>query len=172
MSWQDVLKNDPAGRVLIDNQNYSVTFIVAPPEWHQANIKPALTWQSVKFLPTEKKKVPPHPGLYAFVARVPVLGTPTHGWIMYIGQAGDGTSSNTLRDRFGNYLANKRAIKGRPRVYFMLNTWDMHLEFFYSALPTRKHELKQLETCLLDAFRPPFTDRTYSATYMSPSHAF
>jgi hypothetical protein len=91
---------------------------------------------------------------------------------MYIGQAGAGASDNTLRARFGKYLANKRALLGRARVYYMLNNWDTHLEFFYSPLPSRKHELVGLETRLLDAFRPPFTDRTYSATYMSPSHAF
>lgn len=172
MSWQDALKNDPAGAVLIDNQAYSVTFIVAPTTWHQADIQPPIAWQCVKFLAAEKKNVPLAPGLYAFVVKIPVPGTPTHGWVMYIGQAGDGTSSNTLRSRFGDYLANKRTIKGRARVYYMLNTWDAHLEFFFSPLPARKHELEQLETRLLDAFRPPFTDRTYSATYMSPSHAF
>lgn len=172
MSWQDALMNDPAGAVLIANQTYSVNFIVAPTTWHQADIKPRLAWKSVRFLASEKKNVPPKPGLYAFVAKIPIGGTPTHGWVMYIGQAGAGTSSNTLRARFGDYLANRSAIKGRARVYFMLNTWDTHLEFFYSPLPTRKHELEQLETRLLDAFRPPFTDRTYSATYMSPSHAF
>ena len=172
MSWQDALKNDPAGTVLIDNQTYSVNFIVAPTHWHQADIQPPLTWQAVKFLDVEKKNVPLEPGLYAFVVRVPVPNTLPHGWVMYIGQTGDGHSKNTLRERFAAYLANKKSLRGRARVYFMLNNWDGHLEFFYTPLPARKHELEQLETCLLDAFRPPFTDRTYSATYMSPSHAF
>lgn len=172
MSWQDALKNDPAAAPLIDNQMYSVNFILAPTYWHHADIKPPLAWQSVKFLASKKKDVPLEPGLYAFVVKIPFSGTPNHGWILYIGQAGDGSSSNTLHARFGDYLANKNALKGRARVYYMLNNWDTHLEFYYSPLPTRKHELVQLETRLLDAFRPPFTDRTYTATYLSPSHAF
>ena len=91
---------------------------------------------------------------------------------MYVGQAGAGKSNHTLRARFGNYLANQRTSKGRHRIFYMLNAWGASLEFHYAPLPTRKRDLIQLETRLLDALRPPFTDRTYSATYLSPRHAF
>lgn len=171
MSWRDKLRNDPAGAAMIDNQDYSVNFIVCPTHWHLANIAPLLSWSSVKFEPSQKKHVPQEPGLYAFVARIPYLGLPAHGWVMYIGQAGDGDSRNTLRERFGSYFADKKNPL-RPRLYWLLNAWDNHLEFFFTPLPSRKSELVNLETNLLGAFRPPFTDRTYPATYMSPSHAF
>jgi hypothetical protein len=172
MSWQDVLLKDPAGASLIDNQAYSVNFIVAPAHWHKANVPPLFTWQSVQFDPAERVNVPKDPGLYAFIARIRVGSVPTHGWVMYIGQTGDGTSAGNLRTRFGHYLDNKDAVKGRHRIYFMLNNWDTYLDFFFAPLPHRKNELTKLETDLLDAFRPPFTDRTYSATYLSPRHAF
>lgn len=171
MSWHDKLRNDPAGAAMIDNQDYSVNFIVCPTQWHLAKIEPQLSWDSVKFEPAQKHKVPNEPGLYAFVVRMPYLGLPHHGWVMYIGQAGDGNSKKTLRDRFGDYFFDKEHPR-RPKLYWLLNAWDSHLEFFYAPLPNRKSELITLETNLLGAFRPPFTDRTYPATYMSPSHAF
>lgn len=172
MSWRDTLLNDPAGAAMIDNQDYSVNFIVCPTQWHLAEILPLLSWNSVKFEPGQKQHVPTDPGLYAFVVRIPYLGLPAHGWVMYIGQTGDGNSHKTLRQRFGEYLHNKKTGKRRPKIFYLLNAWDGHLEFFYAPLPDRKSELVNLETNLLGAFRPPFTDRTYPATYMSPSHAF
>ena len=171
MHWSEELTRDPAGAKLVDNQLQSATFIVAPADFHRANIVPPLSWQSVKFGPSAQKSVPEEPGLYAFVVRILHAGLPPHGWVMYIGQTGDGTSDATLRGRFGQYLQEKKKFK-RARVFFMLNAWDGHLEFFFSPLPTRKAELVKLETQLLGAFRPPFTDRTYPATYLSPSHAF
>lgn len=163
--------NDPAGASLVANQLYSVNFIIHPPSWPEADILPRFAWRSVKFSHDEKKNVPNEPGLYAFVTRLPYDGLPSNAWVMYIGQAGDGGSSNTLRKRFGAYLNNKKQNR-RQRVYWLLNVWDGHLEFFFTALPDRKAELESLETKLLGAFRPPFTDRTYPVTAMSPAHAF
>jgi hypothetical protein len=90
---------------------------------------------------------------------------------MYIGQTGDGASSATLRSRYGQYLRDQRVCK-RAMVFLMLNLWDGHLEFFFTPQPRRKADLETMETQLLGAFRPPFTDRTYPASYMSPRHAF
>jgi hypothetical protein len=171
MSWRTKLLNDPVGSVLIENQDYSVNFIINPTHWHLAKIEPLMTWSSVKFDPGEKLNVPKEPGLYAFVTRVSHPGLPPHGWVMYIGQTGDGASSKTLRDRFGDYFFDKDHNR-RPRIFWFLNLWDGHLDFYFTPLPTRKTELEELETKLLGAFRPPFTDRTYPAKYMSPSHAF
>lgn len=171
MSWIDTLRKDPVGTSLIDTQTRSATFVISPPEFKRADINPRLNWQSVKFGPTAKSKVPEQPGLYAFVVRIPFEGLPTHGWVMYIGQTGDGSSNATLRSRFGQYLRDKKTPK-RPKVFYMLNAWDGDLEFFYAPEPGRKADLEKLETELLGAFRPPFTDRTYPASYMSPSNAF
>jgi hypothetical protein len=170
MHWTEALLHDPVGAVLVENFK-APKFIVSPTEFHRADLVPRLAWKSVKFAPGSKKDVPEEPGLYAFVVRIPHDGLPPHGWVMYIGQTGDGSSSATLRDRFGQYLRDKRACK-RAMVFLMLNMWDGNLEFFYSPLPSRKSELEQLETQLLGAFRPPFTDRTYPASFMSPRHAF
>ncbi len=172
MSWIDELSKDPVGASLIDTQTRSATFTISPPEFKRADISPRLNWQSVKFSPTSKAMIPLEPGLYAFVVRIPHAGLPPNGWVMYIGQTGDGTSKATLRSRFSQYLQNKKKPSGRPTVFYMLNAWDGSLEFFFAPEPGRKTQLEKLETELLGAFRPPFTDRTYPASYMSPSNAF
>lgn len=74
MSWRDKLRNDPAGVAMIDNQHYSVNFIVCPTHWHLADIAPQLSWNSVKFELGQKPHVPQEPGLYAFVAHIPSKG--------------------------------------------------------------------------------------------------
>jgi len=171
MHWSEALTRDPVGASLVNTNLQAATFVVSPSEFHRADIVPRLAWQSVKFLAKEKAGVPEEPGLYAFVVKMPFAGLPPHGWVMYIGQTGHGDSDATLRGRFGQYLRDKRGPK-RPSIFYMLNAWDGHLEFFYTPLPHRKAELEDLETQLLGAFRPPFTDRTYPAAYMSPRHAF
>ena len=171
MHWVEALMKDPVGAVLIDNGLRSPEFIISPGDFHRADILPRMVWQSVKFDPKEQAKLPTEPGLYAFVVRVNFPGLPPNGWVLYIGQTGDGVSAGTLRNRFGQYLRDKKKPK-RPSVFFMLNAWDGALEFFYTPLSSRKADLEKLETELLGAFRPPFTDRTYPATYMSPRHAF
>jgi hypothetical protein len=171
MQWVEALLKDPVGASLVDTNLRAVGFIISPKEFHRADIAPKLAWQSVKFAPTAKKSVPEEPGLYAFVVRVPYDGLPLHGWVMYIGQTGDSSSGATLRGRFGQYLRDKKVPK-RPPIFYMLNAWDGCLDFYYTPLPNRKAELVKLETQLLGAFRPPFTDRTYPASYMSPRHAF
>ena len=122
MHWSEELTRDPAGASLVDNQLQSATFIVVPAEFHRAKVVPPLSWHSVKFGPAAKKSVPEEPGLYAFVVQIPYAGLPPHGWVMYIGQTGDGTSDATLRGRFGQYLQEKKKFK-RARVFFMLNAW-------------------------------------------------
>lgn len=163
--------NDPVGASLVDTNLRAVSFIISPTEFHRANLTPKLAWQSVKFSSTAQKSIPEEPGLYAFVVRIPHDGLPPHGWVMYIGQTGDSASAATLRSRFGQYLRDKKKPK-RPTIFYMLNAWDGSLDFYYTPLPSRKAELVKLETELLGAFRPPFTDRTYPASYMSPRHAF
>jgi hypothetical protein len=135
MSWIDELSKDPVGASLIDTQTRSATFTISPPEFKRADISPRLNWQSVKFSPTSKAMIPLEPGLYAFVVRIPHAGLPPNGWVMYIGQTGDGTSKATLRSRFSQYLQNKKKPSGRPKVFYMLNAWDGSLEFFFAPEP-------------------------------------
>ncbi|MDR2875713.1 MAG: hypothetical protein LBV44_07285 [Methylobacillus sp.] len=172
MKWIDELLKDPVGASLIDTQSRNVRFTISPSEFKRADIMPRLNWQSVEFTKSSKSMIPMEPGLYAFVVRIPFDGLPPHGWVMYIGQTGGGKSGATLQSRFGEYLANKKKPKNRPKVYYMLNAWDGSLAFYFAPEINRKERLEELETQLLGAFRPPFTDRTYPASYMSPGNAF
>ena len=170
MHWSEKLLRDPVGAVLLENFK-APRFIISPTEFHRADFNPRLAWHSVKFAKAAQGSIPQEPGLYAFVVRIPFDGLPPHGWVLYIGQTGDGASGADLRSRYGQYLRYQRVSK-RAMVFLMLNLWDGHLEFFFTPQPSRKADLVTMETQLLGAFRPPFTDRTYPASYMSPRHAF
>lgn len=171
-AWIEQLLKDPVGgAILAANKLYKVDFVINPDAWGSANIAPPFLWESVEFQEEKVEEIPTDPGLYAFVLRLPYDGLPGHGWVLYIGETGHGDSKHNLRARFKNYHAERRKLK-RQNVYFMLNAWKDHLHFFYTRLPDRKHELKTLETKLLDAFKPPYVTSGYSGALMSPQKAY
>jgi len=170
-TWIEELSKDPVGAALIEKKLLNVSFTIDSKSWANADITPPFHWDSVEFNEANAKDVPTEPGLYAFVLRLPYAGLPSHGWVMYIGESGHGKSKHNLHKRFLNYLAEQKQYK-RTSTYFMLNAWKNQLLFFYTELPSRKHELKNLETKLLDAFRPPYSRGGYSATLFAPQAAF
>jgi hypothetical protein len=169
--WIENLLKDPVGAALIEKKLLTATFTIDPKSWSKANITPPFHWDYVEFKKANAKNVPTEPGLYAFVLQLPYAGLPSHGWIMYIGESGHGNSKHNLQKRFIDYLAEQKIYKRTP-TYFMLNAWNNKLLFFYTILPKRKHELKDLETKLLDAFRPPYSRGGYSATLLAPQAAY
>lgn len=169
--WIENLSKDLVGAAILEKKLLTATFTIDPKSWVNANITPPFHWDYVEFKKASAKYVPSEPGLYAFVLRLPFTGLPPHGWIMYIGESGHGTSKHNLQKRFLNYIAEQEKFK-RTSTYFMLNAWKNQLLFFYTELPSRKHELKNLETKLLDAFRPPYSRGGYSATLFAPQAAF
>ncbi len=169
--WIEQLSKDPVGAALIDNKLLTVGFTLDPKSWPSADISPPFHWDSVEFNEANAKNIPEEPGLYAFVLQLPYSGLPPHGWVMYIGESGHGDSKHNLRARFKNYHAEQKKFK-RIQTFLMLNAWKGHLLFFYTILPSRKHELKDLETKLLDAFRPPYSRGGYSASLLKPQAAY
>lgn len=170
-NWMQKVLKDPAMAGLLEQKTKAVTFTIDPESWPSADISAPFLWKHVEFDRKNAKSIPPIVGLYAFVLRLPYPGLPPHGWVLYIGQTGDSDSQQNLRQRFANYIAEQKKPK-RMNVYFMLNAWKDDLLFFYTELPTRKHELLSLETKLLDAFRPPFSRGGYTASIMKPRAAY
>jgi DNA sulfur modification protein DndB len=165
-NWMETLSKDPVGAALMGKKLLTVSFTIDSESWVNADMTPPFQWDSVEFKKANAKDVPTEPGLYAFVLRLPYDGLPPHGWVMYIGESGHGDSKHNLRERFKNYHAEQKKFK-RAQTFFMLNAWKDKLLFFYTKLPSRKHELKDLETKLLDAFRPPYSRGGYSASLIS-----
>lgn len=169
--WMEILSKDPVGAALMGKKLLTVSFTLDSTTWASADITPPCHWESVEFNEANANNVPTEPGLYAFVLRLPYAGLPSHGWVMYIGESGHGDSKHNLRARFKNYHAEQKKYK-RAQTFFMLNAWKDNLLFFYTKLPSRKHELKDLETKLLDAFRPPYSRGGYSASLLAPQAAY
>jgi len=63
-----------------------------------------------------------------------------------------------FRDRYRDYLAERDAPKGRPRVRRMLTKWAGCLYYYYAPVADAG-QIAALEAALLDAFIPPFNER-------------
>lgn len=166
-----LMTRDPAAEQVVVNKIYKVEFVINPFAWVATDIEPHWVWDYVPFAQDSHQHLPDEPGLYAFVMQVPFEGVTPHGWVLYLGETGDGLSAHTLKKRFKDYWREREGNK-RLDIHVMLNAWDTDLRFYYLALPSEKHRLKQIETRLLDTFKPPFTKQGYSAQAQSPQNAF
>lgn len=141
-------------------------FFVSPERWRKSKVRFTLSWTSVSFVNTNKRKIPKNPGVYAFVVRHVNNHFPEHGFIMYIGITGAGGNGRTLRDRYGDYLREKNDNK-RPKVHYMLNKYSEDLHFSYSPIDVKKIDLEKLELDLNDAIIPPIVTKDFTAEIRS-----
>jgi len=130
--------------------------------WRKFKSKHRLDWQKLQFTRANKRIVPPVRGIYAFTIELTPSKLPTHGYILYIGLAGDASASN-LKVRYGQYLQDQEKDKGRPKVLFMLKNWAGDLQFNFVPLPDTKVDLAKLESGLLNAIRPPINILDFSS---------
>jgi hypothetical protein len=136
-----------------DLGSYRQWFCLSPPQWLACSHGLQLSWSSVKFEPAQQSAIPQSRGVYAFVVKPKVKGFFELGYLMYIGQTG-ARSDRTLRDRFGEYLRQSH-VKKRVRIDKMMQKWGNHLYFYYVALPSGDHDLKDIELKFNDALIPP-----------------
>jgi hypothetical protein len=80
---------------------------------------------------------------------------------MYVGITGAASSTRTLFDRFGDYLAEQKNNK-RPRVHYMLTKYADDIYFAYCATAAGV-DLQQLELDLNDAIIPPVVVKDFTA---------
>jgi len=128
-----------------------------------------LEWFVVRFTSSNANSVPDGRGVYAFVVDQTDIGLPPHGYVMYIGKAGDGR--NTLRKRFKSYFQEKKRIK-RPHIHLMLNQWEQVLSFYYAEINAPGIRLTDVEVALNDALLPPFSKNDFSASIRAAINAF
>jgi len=145
-----------------DLKSHKQVFCLHPQSWANFTTTALLDWGWVKF-EDDKLAVPASRGVYAFVVEPDIAKIFQHGFPFYIGETGD-TNQRTLRDRYGDYLGNKRNIRGRHGIYYMLNKWGSHMYFYYAEIPDTTCRLKLLESALNDSLLPPFSVRDFSAT--------
>ena len=140
----------------------AVRLHLGPQKWSSFTTKAPLSWDAVPWEKTQKKLVPRMRGIYAFTLRFTNPLLPDHGYILYVGIAGDKKSKGTLRSRFWNYFRERE--KGRTRVAYMLQKWEGHLTFQYAEVPDCRYSLAKLEKSLCDAVVPYAVRNDLSAT--------
>jgi hypothetical protein len=145
-------------------------FVINPRQWRKFATTTKLSWNKVKFTAGNKASVPRSRGLYAFVAENNECQLPPHGYVMYVGIAGD-TSTHTLRDRYGNYLRDKK-VKKRAGIHYMLNNWGAGLYFHYALVADKRLSLHKLEKSISDTMMPPFSTNDFSVEIREAKKAF
>lgn len=150
-------------------KNSEVRFRLVPQQLIEFSCKVQLEWKVVRFAPANANAVPNGRGIYAFVVEEPDKGLPPHGYIMYIGKAGDG--QNSLRKRFRDYLQYQKRPK-RPRIYRLLNQWGNVLSFYFAEIDEATVQLTEVEAALNDALLPPFCKNDFSADIRKAMNAF
>jgi hypothetical protein len=135
--------------------------------WRSFKTRYKLDWQRMPFEDASQAMIPKEPGIYAFTLEVTAAKLPSHGYIMYVGKAGD-RSNNTLYKRFAQYRRHLKNEDGRPKVLYMLSKWKGDLMFnFVPFDPAKPMDLGRLEVALINAVRPPVNIKDYEADISS-----
>jgi hypothetical protein len=153
-----------------DLKAFSVNFVINPKHLDIFSTDAKLSWKKVRFSSRNKALIPKERGIYAFILEHNEATLPPHGYVMYIGISGD-KSQHTIRDRFGNYLREKK-INKRPSITYMLNNWEKCLFFHYAVVTDKRISLSKLEKNMSDAFVPPFSTNDFSAEIRQARKAF
>ena len=152
------LVSHPEPKTILDYwRQHRIDTVVYPFAWVQGSQKHQLTWQSVRFTEANRNSISPSRGIYAFVVRIDAASLPHHSYVVYIGITGD-KRDRTLRDRYGDYLRDRRLGSKRPRLKEMFELWGDHLDFWYCPLPDRSVDLSELEKDLCTAILPPLVE--------------
>lgn len=157
---------DPARKFVVNVDGLKTSmesFALWKRAWKRYSNPAVLAWDRVRFVASKRPQVPDAPGIYTFVVRPSLPNFIDDGYVMYIGQTGAATSAHTLRERFGDYLREKRDPAKRPGIVYLLNKWSGHIYFCFAQVDTSIVNLKALERDLNDAILPPFTKLDFSA---------
>ena len=145
---------------------HDVPMMFFPQAWKAAPNMPML-WKQNDFPPLSRKDIPKQPGVYIFVLMTDLFGFPHGNALFYIGKA------KSLNKRIGAYIdeVDVHLLRTqRPLVWRMLNQWNGHLKYFYTITPDLP-AAEQLESHMIEAFRPPF-NRQYEGITSKTMRAF
>lgn len=139
--------------------------------WRQFVSPQPLLWKKMSFSAANRTQVPKARGIYAFSLELPDHNLPAHGYILYVGIAGN-TGGATLQSRYSQYLGEMKRRKARPKVVYMMAKWPRDLVYNYVEIPDTKVNLRVLETSLVDAIFPYVNKRDFSAKIQKARDAF
>lgn len=153
----------PLPRTTLDYwREHRIIAVVWPETWTRNPAQYSLAWQKVRFSDTNRDVIPQSRGIYCFAVSIENAFIPVHGYIAYVGITGD-KKERTLRDRYGDYLRDRRVGSKRPKLREMFNLWGEHLDFWYCPFPDRAVDLGALERELNTILLPPFVENDFEA---------
>lgn len=172
--WLDQRLFDIVEEAERDIGDYRLPFILPAPKLAALNSQlPPMTWNSVPYHPDTASEVPDDKrGTYAFVIATPGDYLPPHGYVCYVGIAGE-DSERPLQSRYKDYFTRSKVEK-RLHVSRMLTKWWQILQFFYAPVSddTPTQELQRIERTLNSAFLPPFARGDLDAVVAAQRKAF
>ena len=127
-------------------------------------VAPGLDWQAINYGTEDLELVPDDKrGIYAFAVRINSQILPPHGYILYMGIAGE-NSDRSLRERYRDYLSPQKIMR-RAGIARMIGNWHQVLQFLFAPIDdtVTTEDLKQLENQLNTALIPPYSQRDIDA---------
>jgi hypothetical protein len=155
---------------------HQIKFTLIPNHLNQNTFAvPNLQWTTVKHGTDARDQMPLSRGIYAFTLKLQSDVAPDNDYILYIGIAGaEGAGTRTLRDRYSDYLNQKKVLKRGSHIVRMLGTWHevLNVQFAEVDNEVSAEGLKLLEKQLNDALLPPFSRGDITAELKSMRNAF
>lgn len=129
-------------------KSHSEEFILLPQKWQEFDPrKYPCSWTQVKLATTEHQKIPDLSGIYTLLVQPGIAIHPACSYLMYVGQA------ISLKNRFRNYLVDEKKKNKRPKIFYLLNTYESYIWFCYTLVD--KTRLNDYENALMTAYIPP-----------------
>ncbi len=122
-------------------------FVLWPHKWQAFRDICVLTWQTYQLIERERPSIPDEAGIYTLLIQPGIANHPACSYVMYVGKA------TSLRRRFGEYLNKERRETGRPKLFWLLNTYLDHT--FFCCAPVSETNLRAVEDALIAAYIPP-----------------
>ncbi len=145
-------------------------FFLDMSRWRKFKTKHKLDWQKLRFGQDSPAAIPKQRGIYVFTVELSPAKLPAHGYIMYVGETGEG-SKGTLYSRYAQYLREREDEDGRPAVLYMMKNWSDHLFFNFAPLPDKTIDLLELESAFINSIIPPINKRDFEADIRSAKAA-
>ncbi len=135
---------------------YTIEFTIWPKLWkkYSGRRQTKFRWRSYPFNSGSKANIPKKAGIYTFIVN-PNIAQHRCSYLMYVVV----TVDQTLRERFGQYLREKRNPSGRPQIFWLLNKYSHKNLLFCCATCPKTKNLEKIEEYLIEAFVPPFNRR-------------
>lgn len=152
---------------LAEGRNRVVRCQPLPAKWAEFAQHHPFRWTNILFDAANIDQVPLTPGFYCFFVGLPPEALPPVGYPMYAGK-----TERTLRQRFREYLREKDENGGRVHVRTFLKVFEGELYFACTPFQGTSDEVRAIETQLLDALRPSYSDLGFSADVRAARQAW